>query len=660
MKVKNIIYSDNFNLEKTIKENNFHKEKNILIQVFTSSTKLNFINKLKKDLLTLIPQGKIIGATTCGGIYEGELENKTIISISQFDKTILKTYITKGQSDSFVTGRQLAKKIPENKQIKAAICFTDSLLTNGEEFLNGFASINPDLIIAGGMASDNLNYSSNYVFNEEKTIEHGAVIVSLENEELEVLTQHSFNWQAIGKPHKVTHAIKNRVYSIDDKNTLEFYKEYLGESIDSLLPEISLEFPLIIKNNKLLKGRAVVEVHEDGSFSYSGNIKEGEIVKFGYANVNLMLDKNNDNICELISSNVEAIFIYSCIARKLFLKENICHEIEPYKKIAPSSGFFTYGEFYKDSKRDKKPKLLNQAITILALSESKKRACLNKIEPHINENLSNEKEVVLNHIISKITNELDDLTLNLKETVKKEVKKNEEKDTIINITQAQAEVGYMLEMIAHQWRQPLSGISSIASIINFKNSLGQLEKNELEELSSEILELSNYANETIEDFRKLFENKQKFEEITIEQLMKKVKNIFKSLLIRKNIIIEKDYICSPNEIIKIPLGQTLQVFINIIKNAIDALIEKDIQNPLIKIYIRKEEKYFIFEIEDNAEGIKEETLFKIFDKRFSTKKEKGTGLGLNICKSIVEKNLKGEIEASNTKKGALFKVSIPC
>ena len=111
------------------------------------------------------------------------------------------------------------------------------------------------------------------------------------------------------------------------------------------------------------------------------------------------------------------------------------------------------------------------------------------------------------------------------------------------------------------------------------------------------------------------------------------------------------FISYPNEL--------KQLILNLIKNAEDALIEKQIENPYIKISTYKENDKFILEVSDNAGGIEEGIMDKIFDPYFSTKTQKeGTGLGLYMSKTIIEEHCGGELSATNIEDGALFRITL--
>jgi signal transduction histidine kinase len=216
----------------------------------------------------------------------------------------------------------------------------------------------------------------------------------------------------------------------------------------------------------------------------------------------------------------------------------------------------------------------------------------------------------------------------------------------------------MISNIAHQWRQPLSELSSILMFIKFKYDINSLDKETMNKKSKEADRVLEYMSHTIDDFRNFFMPKKEKEEFFLINSIEMVMGIISSTLLNYNIKIE----ISVDENIKIKtfLNEYKQVLLNIIGNAKDVLIEKNIENPLIKIIAIEDDKSVVLFIEDNGGGILVEPKSKIFEPYFTTKEDSnGTGLGLYMSKIIVDKNMKGKLKVKNTKQGAKFSISIP-
>ncbi|MDZ7817731.1 MAG: HAMP domain-containing sensor histidine kinase [Aliarcobacter sp.] len=235
----------------------------------------------------------------------------------------------------------------------------------------------------------------------------------------------------------------------------------------------------------------------------------------------------------------------------------------------------------------------------------------------------------------------------------------------ISIQQSRmASMGEMLENIAHQWRQPLSTISVSASGIQLKKELGILNDDEFNDSLNHIRNATQYLSNTIEDFRSFFSRDKISSNINIRNTINKAFDLVSSTFAKSEITVIRDI---QNITFSSFENELIQVLMNILINAKDALETKD-NEKLIIIKVEKIEEKLIISIKDNAGGIKEDIIDKIFEPYFTTKHQfNGTGIGLYMSKLIVEKHLDGEISSENTEfefnnkiyKGALFKIILP-
>ena len=232
-----------------------------------------------------------------------------------------------------------------------------------------------------------------------------------------------------------------------------------------------------------------------------------------------------------------------------------------------------------------------------------------------------------------------------------------EKEKMVIQQSKHTAMGEMISMIAHQWRQPLSSVSSIVSRIKLKNNMKEVNKDFLNTVLDEISEYIQYMSRTIDDFRNFFTVDIKKEYMNLNEIILNVNNMIDKSFISQNINIE----ITNNELKKIYLykNELIQVVINIFNNSRDVFIERNIQNPTIKISFYEDDEHQKLFIEDNAGGIPENIIENIFSPYFSTKKSKnGSGLGLYICKTILEKQDFGTIIAQNSQQGAIFTIII--
>jgi len=175
---------------------------------------------------------------------------------------------------------------------------------------------------------------------------------------------------------------------------------------------------LLVKRSGQFIPRAVIGKNSNGSLIFAGNLNEGEKVTFGYGNIDSIV-KYSDNISKSYDLYMcDSIFVYSCMARKALLRKSVNLELYPLNKIAPISGFFTYGEFYANKDMNSVG-LLNQTMTILGLSESKN---IKKEKTEIsldNKNVSENRTLkALTNLIAVTSRELDSYKNRLEEKVK--------------------------------------------------------------------------------------------------------------------------------------------------------------------------------------------------------------------------------------------------
>lgn len=258
----------------------------------------------------------------------------------------------------------------------------------------------------------------------------------------------------------------------------------------------------------------------------------------------------------------------------------------------------------------------------------------------------------------KAEEEVKQLNLNLNWKIGTQVKKLREKDRQLQYQARLAQMGEILSMIAHQWRQPLTAICATSSYLYGKTLIEDINKKEFQEELSNIENYTKLLSNTIDDFRTFFKPKKKKELTSLEEIIDGTLKIIEPILTTHNIKIEKIYNC--NIKLNTLKNELKQVVLNILKNSEDAFIDKTLTNKTIQIITFENEEYLCLEIKDNAGGIQDEHLNQVFNSYFTTKPEEdGTGLGLCMSKTIIENNCKGKITARNENNGAVFQICLP-
>ena len=251
----------------------------------------------------------------------------------------------------------------------------------------------------------------------------------------------------------------------------------------------------------------------------------------------------------------------------------------------------------------------------------------------------------LKNLVNIKTNRLKIMNKKLATRIKKELDKHQEKDRILAQQQKMVAMGQMIENIAHQWRQPLSVISTSASGLKLKKQLNILEDEELIKSIDKIVDTAKYLSDTIDDFRYFFKPQKDKTKFSLAKNIEKSLSFLEATLKENSIKVEFEY-----EDIDIIAYETelIQVFINIINNSKDAFIEKKIKDRVIFISIKNFPNRILIEIKDNAGGVEEDILDKVFEPYFTTKHQyNGTGIGLYMSNQIIKTHLNGDIFMKN-------------
>ncbi len=254
--------------------------------------------------------------------------------------------------------------------------------------------------------------------------------------------------------------------------------------------------------------------------------------------------------------------------------------------------------------------------------------------------------------LAKQSKELEELNHTLEDRVKTKTQENAKKDRLIIHQARLAELGEMIANIAHQWRHPLTRLSLILQNINALSKRGKLEVNRLDIMLTQAKEQIEFMSETIDNFKDFYTPSAHSSKFLLSQAYSKAIEIIGYDLKHKNIDIRY------KENKKISLygksNQFAQVLLSLISNAKDAHLYNKTQKPVISIVAKAKQNSITIYISDNGGGIDCKYMDKIFEPYFSTKEDKGTGIGLYMVKTIIEERFNGKIRVKSNKNGATF------
>jgi signal transduction histidine kinase len=259
--------------------------------------------------------------------------------------------------------------------------------------------------------------------------------------------------------------------------------------------------------------------------------------------------------------------------------------------------------------------------------------------------------------VEKKTKSLTELNHTLEKRVQEAVDEAKSKEKIMLEQSKLAIMGEMIAMIAHQWRQPLGVVKMIIQTIELKNRLGDLNSEDITDSIKQASSTIDFMSHTINDFRNFFKPDKKIEQIElIDMITSSIKFIQHSYNTNDiEIVLDLEY----NQEISTIKGEFTQVLLNIFNNAKDALLENRDTDRVVRVSTKRVDETIIIEIKDNAGGIPQSIMPKIFDPYSSTKSKNGTGLGLYMSKIIIDTHLNGCLEARNDDDGAIFSITLP-
>ena len=442
-------------------------------------------------------------------------------------------------------------------------------------------------------------------------------------QQLNNVYQLSQKYHSSGKLYKiellvVTDTQGNVIGSTDPKSypLLKPYVKPLWRNAPLKEQPINKAMPTIIDNTKESKLMVTAQVR-------SGDEEIGTfIAMLDYAVVKQSREAIILNfIYVLVLSTVVTIILLIVIARWLS---------EPLRKITRSLEKIGSGNV-------EMPQLMKRSDEFQVLAEA-----IQKADRQIHDN----------------TAKLQAYQTKLEDKVELKTKELMDKDVMLQQQLRLAQMGEMISMIAHQWRQPLASISAISGTLTLDVMMDAYKKEFFQERLESISNLSQHLSSTIDDFRNFFKADKEKVDTTWEEMTKTSLQIIGPTLTTKDITLHESYEC--DETVHTSVNEIKQVVLNLLKNAEDVLLEREIADATIWIRSYVKEDRLCLSIEDNAGGIPHSIIGKIFDPYFSTKTKKdGTGLGLYMSKTIVDEHCQGLLSVTNGEHGARFEIALP-
>jgi len=277
----------------------------------------------------------------------------------------------------------------------------------------------------------------------------------------------------------------------------------------------------------------------------------------------------------------------------------------------------------------------------------------------------NKKNKALRKELLEKSAELLRINTGLESRIKVEVHNNERKNKLLFQQTKMAAMGEMIANIAHQWRQPLNNISLLIYFVRDNYDNKDFTKEDFSSCVADVSSQLNYMSHVIEDFSDFFKPTSKEKVFNFSSVLKKTINLSSIEYLYRDINIIKD---TNNIQLKTLENEFTQVLINILTNARDEFVRNEVSEKYIFVSAINKDSKIIIKIKDNAGGIEDDHITRVFEPYFTTKEEsKGTGIGLYMCSEIITKHMHGQIFVENKEytyrgmlcKGAEFTIILP-
>lgn len=397
--------------------------KSVLVQVFSSLPDRKVLGRITDEIREHIPKAVIVGSTTVGEIIDGQPKVRTVVlSFSFFDETILKTFVVADpMGTEFEAGKNLIREINSMEGVAGVLLFATPQSMSVSKLFRGMSEEKFDFPAFGGGAGVYDPNAASMIFLGRQAVSRGAICVAFLSKSLHVYTRTFLGWRPLSKEMTITQADGNLLNKIDGQSAFDVYNRYLNIPNDEHFFANALEFPILIQKDGEMIARVPFFVTENGSIGFLADVDSEDKFHIGYGEPNLILSHSESIIKELYDFEPDAIFLYACISRRFLLQDDANLEIQTFNRIAPTTGFYTYGEFIK---RNNKMNLLNSTIVIVGVREGEQnpRRKLELFKNASNLRISNDpfsathSRIItrLLHFISVVTSELEEANKELK------------------------------------------------------------------------------------------------------------------------------------------------------------------------------------------------------------------------------------------------------
>lgn len=322
------------------------EDRHLLISIFHASNDRKIIAEDLALLKEAFPGAEMAGMSSSGGIMDGHMViGHTVVSFSAFEDTEIKvfTYDISAMTPA-KAGEKALETFRQIPHLSGVEVFTTLSTVNVDDFLTALDNLPPSAAVFGGGADTYTGGDDTCVFGNG-FISPKAIVAVCFAGKVKIHVYQNLGWQPLGKAMTITATDGGKVIQeLDGKPAIHVYEKYLKIKKSDFGGQQLMSFPLIILRNGRMLARLPAACREDGSLVMSANCFAGEEARLAYGDPNEIIERCQANTKEIRQFSPEGITIFSCITRRLFLKEDTNQVLAPYGEIASVCGGYAHGE----------------------------------------------------------------------------------------------------------------------------------------------------------------------------------------------------------------------------------------------------------------------------------------------------------------------------
>lgn len=322
------------------------EDRHLLISIFHGSNDRKIIAEDLALLKEAFPGAEMAGMSSSGGIMNGHMVlGRSVVSFSAFQDTEVKVFSydisAMTPAEAGEKALETFRKIPRLSGIEV---FTTLSTVDVDDFLTALDSLPPSVAVFGGGADTYNEGDDTWVFDDD-FISSKAIVAVCFAGKVKIHVYQNLGWQPLGQAMTITATDGDKVIQeLDGKPAIRVYEKYLKIKKSDFGGQQLMSFPLIIIRNGRMLARLPDACREDGSLVMTANCFAGEEARLAYGDPNEIIERCQANTKEIRQFSPEGITIFSCITRRLFLKEDTNQVLAPYGEIAPVCGGYSHGE----------------------------------------------------------------------------------------------------------------------------------------------------------------------------------------------------------------------------------------------------------------------------------------------------------------------------